>query len=246
MPIEPAYRGDLAYIHDAGYGGLARDAARRLTGELADAGFREGTVVDLGCGSGILAHHMHEAGYRIVGIDVSDAMVALARMRAPESEFHVGSFVSAELPVCVAVSAIGEVLNYAFDTGNDSRARDELFGRVREALVPGGLLMFDVAGPERATGGRHRTFTAGSDWAVLVETDWDAAERVLTREITTFRQVGALYRRDTETHRLALVDQASVLHSLRSAGFQAQPIASYGALPLPDGVIGFLGRKPAA
>jgi SAM-dependent methyltransferase len=188
MPMENAYGTDLAYIHDAGYSDLARDAARRLVEELARIGCREGTVVDLGCGSGILARHVLQAGYGVVGVDVSDAMVALARERAPGATFHVGSFVSTDLPRCVAVTAIGEVLNYAFDPANDDRGRIGLFERVYRALVPGGLWLFDMAGPARAAPGqRHRTFAEGSDWAVLVETD--VAASMLTRTITSVRQV---------------------------------------------------------
>ena len=242
--MEDAYGTDLAYIHDAGYGGIAYDAARLLTEELARVGCREGTVVDLGCGSGILAHHVLEAGYGVVGVDVSDAMVAMARKRAPGAKFHVGSFVSTALPRCVAVTAIGEVLNYAFDTANDSRARAELFERVYHALVPGGLWLFDMAGPERATPGQgQRTFAEGSDWAVLVETD--VASGMLTRTITSFRQVGTTYRRSTEVHRLSLVDQAAVLESLRAAGFESSIIAAYGATSLPQGLVAFLARRPS-
>jgi len=47
---------DLAYIHDHGYGQIARDAASRLIEELSALEFQTGTVVDFGCGSGILAH----------------------------------------------------------------------------------------------------------------------------------------------------------------------------------------------
>ena len=247
MPIVEAYRDDLAYIHDTGYGAMAEEAARRLIGELAQAGRRHGVVVDLGCGSGILAHRLIEAGYQVVGVDVSDAMVALARKRAPTAQFRVGSFVSADLPPSLAVTAIGEVLNYGFDSANSEAARADLFQRVYEALVPGGLLLFDVAGLERARpGGPHRTFAAGTDWAVLVETDFTPATRVLTRAITSFRQVGNLYRRDDEVHRLALVDPVAMLESLRTIGFDVQAIPSYGALSLPPGVAAFLCRKPMA
>jgi SAM-dependent methyltransferase len=245
MPIEDAYRDDLAYIHDAGHGTLARAAAGRLVEELVAVECRAGTVVDLGCGSGILARALTEAGYHVLGTDVSDAMVALARTQAPRAEFRVGSFVSVDLPVSVAVTAIGEVLNYAFDPANDEHARTEVFHRVYKALVPGGMLLFDIAGPERARpGGPHRTFAAGPDWAVLVESNLDAATSVLTRHITSFRNVGTLYRRDTEVHRLALVDPAAVLKSLRTVGFEVQTLPAYGAVSLPPGVVAFLGRKP--
>lgn len=107
MPIK-AYREDLAYIHDVGHGDLAEAAARRLVEELRVRGFRSGVVVDLGCGSGILASIVSDAGYRVTGMDLSDAMVAIARKRAPQAEFYVRSFLSADLPDCVAVTAIGE------------------------------------------------------------------------------------------------------------------------------------------
>jgi SAM-dependent methyltransferase len=247
MPIADGYREDLAYIHDVGYGAMARAAAGRLVEELVRVGCRAGTVVDLGCGSGILARALTEGGYHVVGTDVSDAMVALARTQAPRAEFRVGSFVSAELPVSVAVTAIGEVLNYAVDSANDDDARTELFRRAYEALVPGGVLLFDIAGPERfRPGAPHRTFATGPDWAVLVQTDLEPATGVLTRHITTFRQVGALYRRNAEVHRLALVDPAAVLESLRTVGFEVQVLAAYGAVSLPPGIVACLGRKPAA
>jgi SAM-dependent methyltransferase len=244
MSIESAYRDDLAYIHDAGHGDVAREAARRLAQELTQRGFQDGTIVDLGCGSGILAEHMLDAGYSVVGIDASAAMVALARNRAPAAEFRVGSFVAADLPTCIAVTAIGEVLSYGFDSANDQAARTDLVERVYRSLVPGGLWLFDIAGPERAKPGEsRRTFAEGPDWAVLVETDFDATTSVLTRHITSFRQVGEFYRRHAERHRLTLIDPEMMLESLRRVGFEAEIIPSYGTTGLPQGDVAFLARK---
>ena len=53
-----AYRDDLAYIHDAGFGGFARAAAPVLVETLRQAAIMNGLVIDLGCGSGILSHEM--------------------------------------------------------------------------------------------------------------------------------------------------------------------------------------------
>jgi SAM-dependent methyltransferase len=243
MPIVDAYRTDLAYIHDTGFGAIAADAARRLITELTDAGCRAGTVVDLGCGTGILAGHLVNAGYRVIGIDVSEAMVARARAAVPDAEFRIGSFVSTDLPACVAVTAVGEVLNYGFDAANDHDARVRLFERVHHALVPGGLLMFDIAGPDRTQ--PHRTFAEGPDWAVLVETDLDPATGVLTRKITSFRQLDTLFRRDVEIHRLTLLDHAALLQSVRAVGFEARIMSRYDTLPLPKGMAPLLCRKLA-
>jgi SAM-dependent methyltransferase len=244
MTIANVYRDDLAYIHDTGHGSLARDAATTLIGELARTACRDKPVVDLGCGSGIFAHALIEVGYQVVGIDVSDAMVALARARAPEAEFRVASFVSSDLPRSVAVTAIGEVLNYAFDSANDQTARADLFRRVYQALVPGGVFLFDIASRERLRpGGPHRTYAAGTDWAVLVETDGEPVAGLLTRTIISFRRVGSLYRRDTEVHRLTLVDPTAVYDSLHALGFEVEILSTYGAVPLPQGVVAFLARK---
>ena len=76
--MEP-YRNDLAYIHDAGFGQIARAAAPVLLDALRRQGTVRGLVVDLGCGSGILARDVVDAGYEVLGIDISQAMIALAR-----------------------------------------------------------------------------------------------------------------------------------------------------------------------
>jgi SAM-dependent methyltransferase len=232
MPAN-AYREDLAYIHDAAYS---------LSKSSSGADYENGTVVDLGCGSGVLAGIVARAGYRVIGSDISDAMVAIARRRVPEAEFHVSSFISAAIPVSIAVTAIGEVLSYAFDARNGPQAANDFFRRAYEALAPGGLQLFDIAGSERTAASR-RTFAEGPDWAVLVNSQLDESQRVLTRHITSFRQVGTLYRRDTEKHRLMLLDPMEVLRSLRSVGFQAQRIPGYSADPMPEGIAAFLAWK---
>jgi SAM-dependent methyltransferase len=238
-----AYRRDLAFIHDAGHGALARHAALQLLDELSRAGHTGGTVVDLGCGSGILASSLVDARYHVVGIDVSEAMIALAHTRAPRATFKVGSFISADIPECVGVTAIGEVFNYTFDSGNDNRARRDLFERVLRSLTPGGVFLFDVATLDRGRAGAYRVHATGADWAVLVETAVDEDAATLTREITTFRKTGELFRRDVETHRLTLFDPAHVVSELRDVGFDVQAIAAYGSLTLPDGLTAFLARK---
>jgi SAM-dependent methyltransferase len=246
MSIQSGYLSDLAYIHDVGHGAIARDAATRLIKELSGLG-RGGTVVDVGCGSGILAQALAEAGHDVVGVDVSEAMVALARTRAPSAEFRVESFVATVLPECVAVTAVGEVLCYAFDSANDDRERSGWFRRVYEALRPGGVFLFDIAGPERVSpGGSHRTWAIETDWAVLADSAIEERTGLLVRSIISFRRIGTRYRRHDEVHRLSLIDPAATLATLRAIGFKAERIPAYGSVSLPPGVAAFLCRKPVA
>ena len=116
MP-EPFYGPDQAIIHDREFGDLSRRAAAYLRPLLDEAGLRHGTVVDLGCGSGILASILTDAGYDVLGVDVSQDMIELASANAPKASFRRGSLLDVDLPPAVAVTAIGEALNYATAIG---------------------------------------------------------------------------------------------------------------------------------
>ncbi len=221
-----AYGADLAYIHDAGFTALARGAARRLVELLAARGIERGLVVELGCGSGASAAVLTAAGFDVLGIDSSQEMVALARGNAPQARFVVGSFVEAELPRCIAVTAFGEVLNYLTDERRAPAAVRRTAARVHAALQPGGVFLLDVAGPGRARG-TERRWAAGEDWAVLTESEERRSPPTLTRRITAFRRAGALYRRTEETHVQRLHRASEVLALLRDAGFRARALRGY-------------------
>jgi SAM-dependent methyltransferase len=240
-----AYAADLAYIHDAGFGGLAREAGQVLVDALKRRGLKGGLVIDLGCGSGILSGVVIGSGYQALGIDISEGMVALARKHVPHAKFRVESLLAAELPHCVAVAAVGECLNYLFDEANRAPKVIKLFRRIYRALAPSGLFILDVAEPGRVSGpGPFRTYMEGRDWAVLVTNEEDQRRRFLTRTITSFRRCGELYRRDHEIHRQRLIARAEVARQLRSIGFRVRVLQGYGKLRFGPGHGGLIAAKP--
>jgi len=240
-----AYREDLAYIHDAGFGGFARAAGPVLVDALRRSRIKNGLVIDLGCGSGILSEAVSEAGYDVVGIDISHAMIEQARRRVPRGQFRVESLLTGALPACVAVAAVGECINYLFDGGNSKSSLARLFRRIRAALGSGGLFLFDVAEPGRVPGKNpFRGYWEGEDWAVLVSSQEDRERRLLTRSITTFRKVGELYRRDREVHRQRLLAGTGLADELRQIGFRVRILGGYGTLRFGRGHVGLLARKP--
>jgi len=240
-----AYKGDLAYIHDVGFGDFARNSAPALLEMLRHNGVNNGLVVDLGCGSGLWARELSDAGYGVLGVDISPAMIAIARKRVPRGEFKTESLLKAKLPRCVAVTSLGECLNYLFDPNNRMSEIRRLFRRVYSALKPGGLFVFDIAEPRRGKGPR-RHYRQGPGWAVLVEVDEDARTNRLTRRITTFRKAGELYRRDEEIHQLQLYKRGEVANELRDVGFRVRTISAYGAQQMIEGCVGIIARKPIA
>jgi SAM-dependent methyltransferase len=238
-----AYQDDLAYIHDTGFGGFARGSAPGLLSLLRGNGITDGIVVDLGCGSGIWARALADSGYEVVGVDISPAMIELARHRVPQARFHVQSFVEFPVPACRAVTALGEVFNYLFDPKNSLRTLRRVCKGVFDALTPNGLLVFDVAAPGRCKGIKQR-FMEGADWTCLVEFHQDLAKQRLTRRIVSFRRIGDTYRRHEESHTQQLYPGARIAEMLRSIGFRVKQARRIGEYCLSPGVLAFVARKP--
>lgn len=238
------YGRDLSHIHDIGFGAFSLAAAPALLELMHRQGLKRGRVVDLGCGTGQWAAELARAGYDVVGVDVSAAMIAIARQRAPAATFVRSSFLDVVLPGCVAVTALGESLGYLLDERNGRRSLAALFRRVHAALCSQGLFIFDLLEPGGLPGdGPVESFREGSGWAVLVRSEEDARRGILTRRIVSFRQVGQMYRRREEIHRVALHPRAWVLDRLRRSGFQARVVHGYGELSFGNGHVGFLAQK---
>jgi SAM-dependent methyltransferase len=240
------YGENLAYIHGVGHADFALDSAPGILEILGHSGIEDGLVVDLDCGTGFLARELIDAGYGVFGIDISEAMIEIARRRTPEVEFRVGSLFEVEIPHCRAVTTISEVLNYLFDPENEERGLGRVFRRVHEALVPGGVFVFDVLGPRQVPAGtRAKGFGVGEDWAVLSEREEDPELGTMERRIVSFRKVGEHYRRIDELHRVRLYDPSELAANLERSGFRVGTMRSYGELPLSEGHTAFVAHKPA-
>ena len=151
------YSADLAFVHDAGFGDLALRTAPEIVGILHAHAIREGRIVEFGCGSGITARHLTDAGFDVVGIDASPAMIAIARDRAPLAQFR-------------ALIGVGEVISYV---RGGMPALRRTFGRMHEALAPSGLLLFDFM--ESAARRTYRAKSGGGDgWAIVSSASLDA------------------------------------------------------------------------
>jgi SAM-dependent methyltransferase len=71
-------------------------ASLALFAELVrDAG--GGLVADVGCGPGYVTRHLNDLGVKAFGIDLSPAMVAIARRDHPDLRFEVGTMTDLDL-----------------------------------------------------------------------------------------------------------------------------------------------------
>jgi SAM-dependent methyltransferase len=240
----PAFYGaDLAFVHHVGFGEFVEAAAPEFSRLLIAAGIRDGLIVDLGCGSGILARELTAQGYDVMGVDRSESMLAIARATAPRATLVQSAIAAVRLPPCRAVFAIGESISYLPESARRPPSLASLFGRVARALDPGGLFVFDLVtrggGPLMA----YRTWQAGADWAVLVDVREDAVLRTITRNITTFRGTGRAYRRSAERHAVGVYNRTEVVRWLRDAELGVAVQRHYGRVVLPPRRMAFLARK---
>lgn len=239
------YGSALARLHHEHFGMVAEAAATELLGRLGARGMVSGTIVDLAAGSGILSKRALEAGFDVWGVDISQDMLRLARSHAVAGQFLCGSLWGADVPPCVAVAAVGEAFCYAA-AGDipDLERLAERFQAIARVLVPGGLLLCDVAGPGRSgpSSSRQRVWEKDRTLLSLDEAE-DPTALCLTRRINIFTPVGALHRRTQETHTLRLYRPEEVVSALECAGFAVERLKAYADFAFLPGWFGFAATR---
>ncbi len=127
--------GDFKPLHDINGPRVEYIAARA---RLADE-----TVLDVGCGGGILCEAMAQQGARVTGIDVADKPLAVARLHQSESDLVVdyklitAEELAAEAPASFGVVCCLEMLEHVPDPASTVAACAAL-------CRPGGELFFST------------------------------------------------------------------------------------------------------
>jgi SAM-dependent methyltransferase len=240
------YGPELARIHHDYFGMVARAAARELLSRLSRAGISSGMVCDLAAGTGILSRAAVEGGFDVLGVDLSDDMLQIARGEAPKASFVRASLWDAELPACVAVAAVGEAFSYAADPRPNLSLLEERLLSIHRALLPGGVLLFDVAGPGRSgPTGTRRSFWSGEGAYLGLEEYEDRTLERLIRTVTIFLPSDRLYRKVVETHVLQLYQPDQIEGLLTRCGFEWERLSAYADFPLLPGWHAFLAARNA-
>jgi len=104
-----------------------------------------GSVVDIGCGTGVLAVDLAGRGCRVIGVDPSATMLDVARRRPGGSGVEWIHGYAADVPSAEADLAVmtGHVAQYFID----DRIWADLLRDVHRILVEGGRLAFETRNP---------------------------------------------------------------------------------------------------
>ncbi|MCA9825621.1 MAG: class I SAM-dependent methyltransferase [Dehalococcoidia bacterium] len=125
---------------------------------LSLAGAAEGPIVEAGTGTGRIALRLAGAGHRVVGIDPSDAMLAIARAKADEAGLDVQfAFGSLTTLGTLPRDEFGLVIVPANVFLHCEHGEDQMeaLRAIAGALVAGGRVAIDLPGPARFVDGMH-------------------------------------------------------------------------------------------
>jgi len=240
--MEPYYRRDLALVHHLGFAHHAEATAPGILALLEPVRRRDGLVLEVGCGSGLLTRHLTDAGHRVLATDASPAMLELAAQHAPAAELARVTLPDDPVPAADAVVGVGHALNYLADEAAIDRALRALAG----ALRPGGVLAVDLCDLSWGSARRDQPSLgrAAEDWALVTEFSLPTPTRYVRQMAVFTRRPDGAWHRDDERHDNVLVDTAQVPATLAAEGVTATVAPAFGTETLPEGLHAIIGHRP--
>ncbi len=183
-------------------------------------GLNEGLVLDLACGTGTLTLALASKGYEMLGADLSEDMLSVARQKegAEGILFLNQSMDDFELYGTVdAIVCVLDSINYL----TEPEALLKTFRLCANYLNPGGLLIFDVNSEYKFSSVLgNQTYTYETDeifynW----ENEYDPKSRLCDLYLTFFcLEESGLYRRVDEVHTQRAYSDSELMNALECAG----------------------------
>jgi len=243
-----AYRGFAGHYDLHGWDWYAPTYGPRLFQLMEQKGLSGCRVLDAGCGTGTLALELARRGHRVSGVDLSDAMIGVARRKDPQGlvSWSVGDITTRspapqDQPFDM-VTCVADILNHL----ETLDLWEQAFQRLGAHLRGGGWLFFDVMtcrGLERL----DKFVAEEKDGRMLIASMiYEPSTRRSTVKVTSFaeRPGTGLYERACETITEWGQRVAEILERLESAGFHSfeQPFAMFDD-PEKDDRLAILAQK---
>jgi len=223
---------DFAYSYDLFMDNIPYEEwSTYLIGLLKENNVNDGLVLDLGCGTGTMTELLADAGYDMIGIDLSEDMLNMALDKKYESghdilylnqdmrSFELYGTVAAVVSVCDSVNYILE--------------EDELlkvFKLVNNYLDPGGVFIFDMTTEAKYRNVGDNVIAENKEDASFIwENTYFEDKKINQYELTIFEKgEDGRYDRFEEIHLQRVYDIEIVKCLLEKAGLQF--VAVYDAM----------------
>lgn len=180
------------------------------------------TVLDLACGTGTMTCLLAEMGYEMIGVDLSEDMLAEAAGKqvsagavAPiylnQSMDELDLYGTVEAAVCCLDS-----INYLTDV----RTLRETLRRLHLFVAPGGVFIFDINTPEKLRSLDGQVFLdEGEDVYCVWRADYEKRSRICTYGMDIFQREGDVWHRSLEEHYERAWEVEELKRYLTEAGF---------------------------
>ncbi|MFH0952591.1 MAG: class I SAM-dependent methyltransferase [Patescibacteria group bacterium] len=178
------------------------------------------TCLDVACGTGNISRLLKELGFRIVGVDMSSDMVAVAKEKFPRETFlssDIRNFTlddEVQSDITLAVSFY-DSLNYLLSDDDMLQA----FQAVYRNIPSGTIFLFDmntIAHVQAAQSYRPRVMETEDFYSVF---RFSGEERFWILDMDIFVKDGTSYRLKKECHIERGYDQEHIIPLVKKAGF---------------------------
>ena len=176
-----------------------------LKGLLQEYGIYDGLVLDLGCGTGIMTELLADAGYDMIGIDMSEEMLGAA-MEKREQSGHDILYLCQDMRKFELYGTVRAIISIC-DSMNYILEEEELLGiltlAARNYLDNGGLFIFDLNTEYkyREILGEQTIAENREEGSFIWENYYDENKRLNEYNLTLFiPEESDYYRRYEESH----------------------------------------------
>ena len=237
-----SYGKNFARIYNARWGGFAMHAAPLIRNFYESTSFGQDvnkTVLDLCCGTGQLAIHFLENGYKVIGIDLSEHMLGFARENASQYiQSGQAKFIKDDASSFTLRERFGLVVS-TYDALNHLKDEEMLRNCFQCAhAVCEGFLIFDLNTRSGLRQWNNIHVDEGSDDALIVTRGiFDGENNTAWTRIDGFlRTENGLYERFEETAFNTVFELERVKTLLFEVGWKDIYFASLQDLktPLPE------------
>jgi len=179
-------------------------------------------IIELGCGSGVMAEKLSRCGYQITGYDRSQAMIAVARGKIKDDNLRFETATFADFPTeekFDAAICLYDSINYILDYGELIK----FLARVKEVITPGGIFIFDICTRWNSFINFRGFFDDGEidGWYYQRRSDYSSKTHIHTNDFVVYPRFEPS-RQQREHHEQFIYSAGQIQSAIKKAGWKLE------------------------